>query len=132
MNIKYPSAKKTSLFKFLRGETPNERRLHRLHAVALVLQGVSIRKSRQFFNDAPRSVASWVKQFKEAGVEGLNDDPRTGRPSKLTPSQLNKLQTYLASQQQMTGSGLSRYLKREMKIALTARQCSRLIKLFKV
>ena len=79
----------------LRGETPRERLLHRLHSVVLVLSGYSASETGRIHGDSPRAVAYWVNRFKDKGMAGLEDDQRPGRPSKLEEQQIKKLQNYV-------------------------------------
>ena len=116
----------------LRGDTPRERVLHRLHSVTLVLSGLSASEVARVFGDSPRAVAYWVTRFKKDGLDGLNEEVRPGRPSKLKPSQLKKLQTFLnksPEKSQMEKAEMTaEFISKQFGIVLTVRQCWRILK----
>ena len=115
----------------LRGETPRERLLHRLHSVVLVLSGQSSSEVARIHGDSPRAVACWVSRFNAEGVTGLEDDQRPGRPSKLDARQMKKLQQFLKrakqSSQPINADALAAFILSEFRISLTARQCWRIL-----
>jgi transposase len=112
----------------LRGTSAQERILHRLHGVALVFKGYSASEAGRIFADSPRAVAYWVKRFKEAGVQGLADVPRPGRPGRLDPSQMKRLQTYMKRSRSVNAPMLRAYIIKQLKVTLTLRQCERIFK----
>ena len=115
----------------LRGDSSRERLLHRLHGVALVLSGLSASEAARIYGDSPRAVAYWVTRFKKDGLDGLNEETRPGRPSKLNQSQLKKLQTLLnksaARSKSVKAKILAEYISKEFGIVLTVRQCWRIV-----
>ena len=115
----------------LRGDSSRERLLHRLHSVALVLSGLSASEAGRIYGDSPRAVAYWVTRFKKDGLDGLNEETRPGRPSKLNQSQLKKLQTLLnksaARSKSVKAEILAEYISKEFGIVLTVRQCWRIV-----
>ena len=113
----------------LRGTSERERFLHRLHAVKLVLHGHSCSEVAKIYGDSPRSVAYWVKQFHENGTDGLREEERSGRPSKLNESQIKKLIAFIRkNEEHVTGAMLSEHILKTFRVKLTARQCWRLLK----
>jgi len=116
-------------------ESPRARLLHRLHSVALVAYGLSASEVARIFDDSPRAVAYWVKRFKQYGIAGLEEEIRPGRPSKLNPTQMKRLQTFLkrsqASSKPMKAEALADYILKEFRIVLTASQCWRILKRLK-
>jgi len=115
----------------LRGDSSRERLLHRLHSVALVLSGLSASEAARIYGDSPRAVAYWVTRFKKDGLDGLHEETRPGRPSKLNQFQLKKLQTFLnksaAKSKSMKAEILAEYISKEFGIVLTVRQCWRIV-----
>jgi transposase len=115
----------------LRGQTPRERLLHRLHSVVLVLSGQSASEVARIHGDSPRAVAYWVSRFNEAGMTGLDEDQRPGRPSKLNEKQMNKLQIFVRHAKQnskpINAEALAIFILTEFRISLTARQCWRIL-----
>jgi len=120
------------LLKLMRGGSPSERLLHRLHAVALVLHGLSASEVARIFCDSPRAVAYWVTRFKKDGLKGLGEDSRPGRPSKLTALQKKKLEAFIkqsrVGSQPAKAKKLSQYIFNEFGISITIRQCWRILK----
>jgi transposase len=115
----------------LRGETPRERLLHRLHSVVLVLSGLSASEAGRIYGASPRAVAYWVSRFNEAGLASLEEDQRPGRPSKLDDQQMRKLQIFLKrakrNSETVNGEALAKFILTEFGISLTARQCWRIL-----
>jgi transposase len=116
-------------------ESPRARLLHRLHSVALVAYGLSASEVARIFDDSPRAVAYWVKRFKRHGIGGLEEEARPGRPSKLNPAQMKKLQTFLkrsqASSKPIKAGAVADYILKEFRIVLTISQCWRILKRLK-
>lgn len=123
------------LFRTLRGGSPNERILHRLHSVVLVFNGLSCSEVAKCYGDSARIVAYWVKRFEEQGIAGLQEEARSGRPSKLTPAQLKKVAAFVEESSQTNGApidgkALSAFIKKRFDVSLTVRQCRRIVKQF--
>jgi len=131
-----PHGLKTKLtkdaLKTLRGNSSRERVLHRLHSVALVLAGYSASETARIYGDSPRAVAYWVTRLKKHGLEGLTDEARPGRPSRLNPAQWTRVQRFVNQQTKQSkpvnGDVLAGFLQAEFKIKLTPRQCWRILK----
>lgn len=132
-NLNRQTAKDT--LKTLHGKTAQERLLHRLHCVVLVMSGTSSSKAGKIYGDSPRAVAYWVTRFQQNGIEGLGEEARSGRPSKLTVAQFIRLQIYLeqskAKAKPVNAKSLSIFLVSEFGINLTDRQCWRILRRLK-
>jgi transposase len=113
-------------------KSPDARLLHRLHCVALVNHGLSASEVARAFGDSPRAVAYWVTRFKKVGIDGLREEAKPGRPSKLNSSQMKKLQTFLkrphGGSPPITAEKVSAYISNEFGVFLTLRQCWRILK----
>ncbi|PAW78397.1 MAG: hypothetical protein B9S32_07690 [Verrucomicrobia bacterium Tous-C9LFEB] len=111
---------------------------HRLHGVLLVLRGMSCQQAGRLIGDSARALQYWVKRFETAGLEGLYEKERPGRPRRLGPEHLEELKLVL--QRQPTDFGLesdfwdakslSAYLRQNCAIVLGLRQCQRLLRQF--
>jgi transposase len=116
----------------LHGHSERDRRLHRLHSVALVLHGLSAVEVAGMFGDSPRAVSYWVTRFRKRGLDGLGERKSPGRPSTLTAAQRNKLQRFVArldaGAKPVTGVVLASFVKKEFAHSLTVRQCWRILK----
>ena len=110
---------------------------HRLHGVLLVAQGLSCREAAGILGDSPRAVENWAHRFEKSGFAGLTEGERSGRPSRLNPTQLDKVQAALRqtpTQAGVRGGGvwdgktLAHYLEEQLGVNLKARQCQRLFR----
>ena len=132
MSIPEPFPITKDTLKALRGRSESERLLHRLHSVTLVLHGFSVKAVATIYGDAPRSVAYWVTRFKEQGIDGLRDKPRSGRPVRLIPSQMKELRSFVeskrASSETVTAPMVSEFIEKSWSIKLTLRQCLRILR----
>jgi transposase len=112
------------------------RYIHRLHGVLLVLLGLSTVKAGKLLGDPQRTVAHWVGQWKTHGLDGLKDAEKPGRPSALNAKQwqalagaLNKSpKEYGFESETWTGAIVSSLLRKRYGLALSPRQCFRLVK----
>ena len=108
---------------------------HRLHGVLLVAQGLSSPAVERLLGDAPRTVQYWVHRFEKHGLTGLREGARPGRPSRLDPAQVAKVQAALRGKPLSVGlSGnlwdgktLAAYI-RELGVDLRPRQCRNLLR----
>lgn len=110
---------------------------HRLHGVLLVAHGISCREAAGVLGDAPRTVENWVHRFEKRGLAGLTEGERPGRPSRLSPAQVAKVEMALRqspAEAGVEGGGvwdgktLSGYLEQQFEVELKARQCQRLFR----
>jgi len=114
--------------------TPEGRYFHRLHAILLVLNGVSTYDAARLYGDSPRAIAYWVQRMVSNGLFGLEDGNRSGRPTRLTAAQLEKLRNDMRrspreqgySQNLWDGLLLSHHILQQYSVSLGVRQCQRL------
>ena len=112
---------------------------HRLHAVLLVIQGLSCRKVADLLGDSKVTLAYWVRKFKTEGIAGLLEGGQTGRPSRLNTEQikivaeaLNQTPShYNLEGDRWTGQRFSLFVKQNFNVDLDVRQCQRLIRTLK-
>ena len=69
----------------------------RMLALALVLEGASRATAARSCGMDRQSLRDWVHRYNGAGLEGLSDRPRSGRPSLLTPTQMAELEQVIAA-----------------------------------
>jgi transposase len=109
---------------------------HRLHGVLLVAQGMTCPQVAQLLGDAPRSVEYWVRSFEEAGLAGLREGERSGRPRRLSGQQLREINAALRGMPRAAGMGgnlwdgktLAAWIERQYGIGLGVRHCQRLFR----
>src|SRR5579859_1899383 len=56
----------------------------RIHYVLLFARSYPLGQIAHLYQVDERTVATWIERFRESGVEGLDDHPRSGRPRKLS------------------------------------------------
>ena len=111
---------------------------HRLHGVLLVAQGMTCPEAGRLLGDAPRSVEYWVRRFEERGLGGLTEGARSGRPKRLSETQLQEVEAVLRRAPDKVGlSGtlwdgktLQAWLARRYRVQLGVRQCQRMFRQF--
>jgi transposase len=116
--------------------SPDARYDHRLHGVLLVAEGMSCREAAKALGDSPGTVVNWVQRFEKRGFCGLSDGDRTGRPARLNPKDLEKIEVALRRSpadyglpaQLWDGPLLSALLKKNFGVTLKVRQCQRLFR----
>jgi transposase len=107
---------------------------HRLHGALLVSSGLSCYEVANLFGHSPRSVQYWIKRFNEYGFSGLQDVPRSGRPSAMTPKMRKEVEKHLRKspkelgyqQNLWDGKLLSHHFMKFFHIDIGVRQCQRL------
>lgn len=116
------------------GRSEDARYDHRLHGILLICRGMSCYEVGNLFGDNPRTIENWVKRFETNGFAGLEEKPRTGRPSRLktqdfiqvgrdlrrTPYEFGYMQNL------WDGKLLSHHLSKVYNVQLGIRQCQRL------
>lgn len=108
----------------------------RLHAVLLVAQGMTCRQVAALLGAAPRTVEYWVRDFERAGLAGLHEGDRSGRPRRLTDKHLQIIGQVLRKPPEEAGltsnlwdgKALSEYLHQKFSVDLGIRQCQRLFR----
>ena len=111
---------------------------HRLHAVLLVAQGMTCPEVARVLGDAPRSVENWVRRFETAGLAGLFEGARPGRPARLSESELQAIEAALRRPPGAVGlpaalwdgKTLSAFIEQQWGVSLGVRQCQRLFRRF--
>ena len=107
---------------------------HRLHSVSLVAAGIPCEQVALYFGDSPRSVVNWVRRFDRDGLAGLAEGNHSGRPSRLSATQLEEVRTMIRkppaeaglSANLWDGKTLAQCLQDRYRIQLGVRQCQRL------
>jgi transposase len=116
--------------------SPEARYDHRLHGLLLVCEGFSAHEVARLFGDAPRTVAYWVQRFKAAGLAGLQEGERPGRPAALDAAALARLgvdlrrapRAFNYGQNLWDGKLLRHHLETAYEVELGVRQCQRLFR----
>lgn len=62
----------------------NRRVRSRAHGILLSTSGYQRNEIAQIYCVDPRTISSWIDRWENNGIAGLSDQPRHGRPEKLT------------------------------------------------
>ena len=76
-------------------EDPSFRARSRAHGLLLRAAGTTIKAIAKTSQVHRVTVSTWIKQWEPHGVQSLPDQPRSGRPSKLTPDEQAIAQPYI-------------------------------------
>jgi len=109
---------------------------HRLHGVLLVAQGMTCPRVAELLGDSHHTVVNWVRRFEAEGFGSLEDARRPGRPSRLKPEQMARIETALRQSPEQyglaahlwDGPALSEFARQELGVTLKVRQCQRLFR----
>jgi len=81
----------------------------RLIAIAAVLDGASRTEAARASGMDRQSLRDWVHRYNADGVAGLSDQPRSGRPTALTPSQMQELEELVLAGPDLARDGVVRW-----------------------
>lgn len=109
---------------------------HRLHGVLLVAQGMTCPEVGRLLGEAPRSVEYWVRRFEAKGLAGLSEGQRSGRPRRLSETQLQEVDRALRQTPRdlglrgtlWDGKTLSAWIEQHFQVHWAVRQCQRLFR----
>jgi transposase len=74
---------------------PSSRARMRAHGILLSHQGFALRRIAAVYRVSRYAVSSWIDRWHQAGLVGLYDGPRSGRPMCLTFEEQQKVEQYL-------------------------------------
>jgi transposase len=74
-----------------RSRTEAARVVERAQIVSLARQGVGVPAIARRLHLSEKAVRLWLKRFNSQGVEGLQDEPRAGRPPTYTVEQVSEV-----------------------------------------
>jgi transposase len=103
---------------------PNPRTRVRLLGVANALSGMPIAAAAQAVGAGRATLYDWLGRYRRAGLNGLRDQPKSGRPRLLTPEQDAAFKARIAAAPDDAKDGVSafrgvdmqRILKEEFKV----------------
>lgn len=111
---------------------------HRLHGILLICCGFSCSKVADLFGHSRRTVQYWIRRFEESGFSGLQETPRSGRPTVMDEAICQPVAQDLRrspfefgyTQNLWDGKLLSHHLAQSYGVHLGVRQCQRLFHQF--
>ena len=66
---------------------PSAASRQRAHAVLLSAEGFKLKELSDIFDVCRQTTSTWLHAWEDKGICGLLDEPRSGRPRKLSPQQ---------------------------------------------
>lgn len=107
---------------------------HRLHGVLMVSKGISCYEVGDILGHSPRTIEYWVKRFEAKGFAGLQEKPRSGRPSRIDDEIMERVGKDLRqcprelgyTQNSWDGILLSHHLAQAYGVKIGVRQCQRI------
>lgn len=76
------------------------RSIIRIKALTAYYKGSKLDAVVKCYDISERSLKEWIKKFEKYGLEGLNDEERSGRPTKLPEEKLEELKEIITKQNQ--------------------------------
>src|SRR4029434_4544676 len=89
-------------------EAPSFRARSRAHSLLLSAAGTTIKAIAKTYQVHRVTVSTWIKRWEQHGVQSLHDQPRSGRPSKLTPDEQALAQQYIKEEPRVLKGGVGR------------------------
>ena len=93
----------------------NTRQARRILAIANVLDGFSRDDAAQACGMQRQTLRDWVHRYNEAGLEGLCDRPRCGRPACLNGAERDKLASWVEQGADLSRDGVVRYRRADLR-----------------
>lgn len=106
--------------------TASARAVERARVIMQASTGARVPVIAQRLNLAAKTIRRWLKRFNARGLAGLNDQPRSGRPTTYTPEQVAEVVVAALTDPQQLGlpfgswtlDRLAVYLKEQKEIAI--------------
>jgi len=116
------------------GRSDDSRYDHRLHGVLLVAKGQDCYEVAELLGHSPTTIENWVHLFNDRGFEGLHDEIRSGRPSRIPENMVEEIGKDLRKnprefgypQNLWDGKLLSHHLNERYSFSIGVRQAQRL------
>ena len=123
---KLTAAEQSAIEKLARSRTAPAREVERARMILLASRGKRVPAMAQALELTETTVRTWLNRFNEAGLDGLQDRPRAGRPVTYQPEQVAEvIATALTDPRQLnqpfacwTLDRLATYLNEEKQIAI--------------
>jgi transposase len=85
------SAEQMAIKRLARSRTASAREVERARIVNLAGEGQRVPTIAARLEVAAKTVRTWLKRFNTEGLDGLRDQPRSGRPTTYTPEQVSEV-----------------------------------------
>src|ERR1044072_2111832 len=88
---KLSAEEQTAIEKLARSRTAPAREVERARMLLLASAGKRVPAIAPELELTQTTVRTWLKRFNEAGLDGLQDRPRSGRPATYQPEQVSEV-----------------------------------------
>ena len=93
----------------------------RAHSLLLSAEGTTIKTIAKTYQVHRVTVSAWIKKWEQHGVQSLHDQPRSGRPAKLTPDEQALAQQYIKEEPRALKGVVERFAhKTEKRLSLSS------------
>jgi len=92
----------------------------RAHSLLLSAAGTPIKAIAEAYQVHRVTVSAWIKKWEHHGAQSLHDQPRSGRPSKLTPDEQALAQQYIKEEPRSLKTVVERFAhKTEKRLSIS-------------
>src|SRR5499427_618365 len=88
---KLTAEEQSAIAKLARSRTASARDVERAHIILLARRGTRVPAIAKALEVTEITVRTWLKRFNAAGLAGLQDRPRSGRPVTYQPEQVSEV-----------------------------------------
>ena len=92
-----------------------------------ILDGKTTRKVAADLHCPQPNVVYWKRRFKEEGVDGLRDRPRSGRPPKVASWRLERVKTLIEEKQYWTATEVMKLIHEQTGVWYSLMHATRLL-----
>jgi transposase len=102
-------------------QATDTRQARRILAIAMVLDGYSREAAAQACGMDRQSLRDWVHRYNEAGVAGLVDRARSGRPASLSASERAEVAQWVEQGAELARDGVVRFRRADLRDRIAGR-----------
>jgi transposase len=93
----------------------------RAHSLLLSDQGATIHDIAETYQVHRVTVSAWITHWEQQGAQGLYDQPRSGRPPKLTPDEQELAKRYIKEEPRSLKQVVERFAtKTEKRLSISS------------
>jgi transposase len=93
----------------------------RILTIALVLEGHGRREAAHACGMDRQTLRDWVHRYNEAGIDGLADRPRSGRPACLTKTERAEVEGWVEQGADLATDGVVRFRRCDLRDRIAGR-----------
>lgn len=94
---------------------PDTRQARRILAIAMVLDGYSREAAAEACGMDRQTLRDWVHRYHQAGLDGLADRPRSGRPASLTEAEQAEVAGWVEQGADLATDGVVRFRRVDLR-----------------